>query len=65
MGRPRFWAAVKEEVPGIANYARFSDAPKLVCKYGDKVLHETRGGIADPSIFKIFRNFRRKSLIRV
>ena len=46
--------AVKEEVPGIVNYARFSDVPKLVCKYGDKVFYETRGLIADPSIFEIF-----------
>ena len=46
--------AVKEEVPGIVNYARFSDIPKLVFKYGDKVFYETRGLIADPSIFEIF-----------
>ncbi|MDH5743276.1 MAG: ABC transporter permease [Candidatus Aminicenantes bacterium] len=46
--------AVKEEVPGIVNYARFSDVPKLVFKYGDKVFYETRGLIADPSIFEIF-----------
>jgi len=46
--------AVKEEVPGIVNYARFSDVPKLVFKYGDKVFYETRGLIADPSIFDIF-----------
>ena len=46
--------AVKEEVPGIVNYARFSDVPKLVCRYGDKAFYETRGLIADPSIFEIF-----------
>jgi len=46
--------AIKEEVPGIVNYARFSDVSKLVCKYGDKVFYETRGLIADPSIFEIF-----------
>ena len=46
--------AIKEEVTGIVNYARFSDVPKLVCKYGDKVFYETRGLIADPSIFEIF-----------
>ena len=46
--------AVKEEVPGIVNYARFSDVPKLVFKYRDKVFYETRGLIADPSIFEIF-----------
>ncbi len=46
--------AIKGEVPGIVNYARFSDVPKLVCKYGDKVFYETRGLIADPSIFEIF-----------
>jgi putative ABC transport system permease protein len=46
--------AVKEEVPGIVNYARFSDIPKLVFKYADKVFYETRGLIADPSIFEIF-----------
>ena len=46
--------AVKEEVPGIVNYARFSDVPKLVFQYGDKAFYETRGLIADPSIFEIF-----------
>jgi len=46
--------AVKEVVPGIVNYARFSDIPKLVFKYGDKVFYEARGLIADPSIFEIF-----------
>jgi len=46
--------AVKEEVPGIGNYARFSDIPKLVFKYGNKVFYETRGLMADPSIFEIF-----------
>ncbi|MQY60287.1 FtsX-like permease family protein [bacterium] len=46
--------AVKEEVPGIVNYARFSDISKLVFKYGDKVFYETRGLMADPSIFEIF-----------
>jgi len=46
--------AVKEEVPGIVNYARFSDVPKLVFQYGDKVFYETRGLIADPSIFDMF-----------
>ena len=45
---------IKEEVPGIQNYARFSDIPKLVFKYADKVFYETRGLIADPSIFEIF-----------
>ena len=46
--------AVKEEVPGIVNYARFSDVPKLVFKYGDKIFYETRGLIADPTVFEIF-----------
>jgi len=46
--------AIKEEVRGIVNYARFSDIPKMVFKYGDKVFYETRGLIADPSIFEIF-----------
>lgn len=46
--------AVKEEVPGIVNYARFSDVPKLVFKYEDRVFYETRGLIADPSIFEVF-----------
>ena len=46
--------AALEEVPGIANYARFSDVSKLVVRYGDKVFYETRGLIADPSIFEIF-----------
>jgi putative ABC transport system permease protein len=46
--------AVMEEVPGIVKYARFSDIPKMVFKYGDKVFYETRGLIADPSIFEIF-----------
>jgi len=38
--------AGKEEVPGIVNDARFSDVPKLVCKYGDEVFYETRRFIA-------------------
>ena len=46
--------AIKEEVPGIVNYARFSDVPKLVFKYGDKIFYETRGLIADPTVFEIF-----------
>jgi ABC-type antimicrobial peptide transport system permease subunit len=46
--------AILEEVPGIVNYTRFSDVPKLVCKYEDKVFYENRGLIADPSIFEIF-----------
>ena len=46
--------AAKEEVPGVLNYARFSDVPKLVVRYQDKVFYETRGLIADPSIFEIF-----------
>jgi ABC-type antimicrobial peptide transport system permease subunit len=46
--------AVLEEVPGIVNYSRFSDVPKLVVRYGEKVFYETRGLIADPSIFEIF-----------
>jgi ABC-type antimicrobial peptide transport system permease subunit len=46
--------AILEEVPGIVNYARFSDVPKLVVKYRDKVFYETGGLIADPSIFEIF-----------
>jgi ABC-type antimicrobial peptide transport system permease subunit len=46
--------AIKAEVPGIVNYARFSDVPKLVVRYGDKVFYENRGLIADPSIFEIF-----------
>jgi putative ABC transport system permease protein len=46
--------AIKEEIPGIVNYVRFSDVPKLVVKYGDKAFYETRGLIADPSIFEVF-----------
>ncbi len=46
--------AIKDEVPGIENYARFSDTSKLVFKYEDKVFYETNGLIADPSIFDIF-----------
>jgi putative ABC transport system permease protein len=46
--------AIKAEVPGIVNYARFSDVPKLVVRYGDKVFYENRGLIADPSIFEMF-----------
>ena len=46
--------AIKEKVPGIVNYARFSDVPKLVFKYGENVFYETRGLIADPSIFDMF-----------
>ncbi|UCE40267.1 MAG: ABC transporter permease [Candidatus Aminicenantes bacterium] len=46
--------AIKAEAPGIVNYARFSDVPKLVVRYGDKVFYENRGLIADPSIFEIF-----------
>ncbi len=45
---------IKEEVPGIKNYARFSDVPKLVVRYRDKVFYENRGLIADPSIFEMF-----------
>lgn len=46
--------AIEEEVPGIVNAVRFSDVPKLVVRYGDKAFYETRGLIADPSIFEVF-----------
>lgn len=46
--------AIKDEVPGIENSARFSETSKLVFKYKDKVFYETNGLIADPSIFDIF-----------
>jgi ABC-type antimicrobial peptide transport system permease subunit len=46
--------AAKEKVLGVMDYVRFSDVPKLVVRYKDKVFYETRGLIADPSIFEIF-----------
>ncbi|MCJ7581336.1 MAG: ABC transporter permease [Candidatus Aminicenantes bacterium] len=46
--------AIKDEVPGIENYARFSDFSKLVFRYKDKVFYETKGLITDPSFFEIF-----------
>jgi len=57
--------AVNEEVPEIVNQERFSDVPKLVCKYGDIVFYKTRRFIAELSIFETCRNFQRKSLIHV
>ncbi|MFC2160422.1 ABC transporter permease [Acidobacteriota bacterium] len=46
--------AVKDEVPDIENYARFSETSKLVFRYEDKVFYETKGLITDPSFFEIF-----------
>ena len=46
--------AIKNEVPGIENYSRFSDIPKLVFRYKDKVFYETRGLITDPAFFEMF-----------
>lgn len=46
--------AIKNEVPGIENYTRFSETSKLVFKYEDKVFYETKGLITDPSFFEMF-----------
>ncbi len=46
--------AIKDGVPGIENFARFSDVPKLVFKYEDKVFYENKGLITDPSFFEMF-----------
>ncbi len=45
---------VVEHIPGILDMMRFATHNRLVFRYQDKAFYESRGLIADPSLFRIF-----------
>ncbi|MFC1724778.1 ABC transporter permease [candidate division KSB1 bacterium] len=46
--------ALKEELPEIANFARFASHSRMVFRYKDRAFYEDGGIIADASLFEIF-----------
>ena len=45
---------VVDQISGVAEMARFAPHNRKVFRYGDKAFYESRGLIADPSLFRIF-----------
>ncbi len=45
---------VVEQIPGVLDMVRFAPHSRLVFRYKDKAFYESRGLIADPSLFRIF-----------
>ncbi len=46
--------ALKDEIPEIADTCRFTNAPRFLVRYGDKLFYESGLGMADPSFFTMF-----------
>jgi putative ABC transport system permease protein len=45
---------VVDQIPGVMDMVRFAPHSRLVFRYKDKAFYESRGLIADPSLFRIF-----------
>jgi putative ABC transport system permease protein len=43
-----------EQIPGVLDMVRFASHSRLVFRYKDRAFYESRGLIADPSLFRIF-----------
>ncbi|MBN1270917.1 MAG: ABC transporter permease [Candidatus Aminicenantes bacterium] len=54
-GTPRPLAeVVEEQIPEVKKTVRIADHSRLVFRYRDKAFYESRGIIADPSLFEVF-----------